>query len=162
MPDDLFTLTEHPTANYLIAGWRRQWSNGGRISSGLPRYLIEKNGAREIDIAVSPQLSTTSSILSHVRRGDVARVHRLRRGAAEAMEAIVHGDARSSRVVGRRIDQIALPAGVTIGAIVRGDDVIVAWEEVVVESGDHVILFVVDRGHVRAVERLFQVGLSFF
>ena len=126
-----------------------------------PAYVDLVQGG-EIDIAVSPQLSTTSSILSHVRRGDVAQVHRLRRGAAEAMEAIVHGDARSSRVVGRRIDQIALPAGVTIGAIVRGDDVIVAWEEVVVESGDHVILFVVDRGHVRAVERLFQVGLSFF
>ena len=44
----LFTLTDHPTAHYLIAGWRRQWSNGGRISSGLPRYLIEKNDARQI------------------------------------------------------------------------------------------------------------------
>ena len=126
-----------------------------------PAYVDLVQGG-EIDIAVSPQLATTSSILSHVRRGDVARVHRLRRGAAEAMEAIVHGDARSSRVVGRRVDQIPLPAGVTIGAIVRGDEVIVAWEEVVVESDDHVILFVVDRSHVRAVERLFQVGLSFF
>ena len=126
-----------------------------------PAYVDLVQGG-EIDIAVSPQLATTSSILSHVRRGDVARVHRLRRGAAEAMEAIVHGDARSSRVVGRRVDQIPLPAGVTIGAIVRGNEVIVAWEEVVVESDDHVILFVVDRSHVRAVERLFQVGLSFF
>ncbi len=126
-----------------------------------PAYVDLVQGG-EIDIAVSPQLATTSSILSHVRRGDVAQVHRLRRGAAEAMEAIVHGDARSSRVVGRRIDQIPLPAGVTIGAIVRGDEVIVARDDVLVASGDHVILFVVDKGRVRAAEKLFQVGLSFF
>lgn len=48
MPEELFTFSEKPEANYLIAGWRRQWSNGGRISSGLPRYLIEKNGGRQI------------------------------------------------------------------------------------------------------------------
>ena len=48
MPEELFTFTHQPEANYLVAGWRRQWSNGGRISSGLPRYLIEKNGGRQI------------------------------------------------------------------------------------------------------------------
>ena len=126
-----------------------------------PAYVDLVQG-REIDIAISPQLSTTSSILSHVRRGDMARVHRLRRGAAEALEAVVHGDARTSKVVDRRIDQIALPAGTTIGAIVRGKDVFVARDEEIVRSGDHVILFLVDKSPIRAVERLFQVGLSFF
>lgn len=48
MPEDLFTFTDTPEANFVVAGWRRQWSNGGRISSGLPRYLIEKNSGREI------------------------------------------------------------------------------------------------------------------
>ena len=48
MPEDLFTFTDKPEASYLLAGWRRQWSNGGRISSGLPRYLIEKNGGRQV------------------------------------------------------------------------------------------------------------------
>ena len=48
MPEDLFTFSDKPDSSYLLAGWRRQWSNGGRISSGLPRYLIEKNGGRQI------------------------------------------------------------------------------------------------------------------
>ena len=116
----------------------------------------------DIDIALSPQLTTISSILSHVRRGDVARVHSLRRGAVEAMEAVVHGDARHSRVVDRRIDQITFPPGVTIGAIVRDDEVIVAKDEAVIRSEDHVILFLADKSRIRAVERLFQVGLGFF
>ena len=97
-----------------------------------------------------------------MRRGDVTKVHRLRRGAAEAMETVVHGDARNSKVAGRRIDEVPLPSGVTIGAIVRGENVIVADAHEVVQSGDHVILFLVDRSRTRAVERLFQVGLSFF
>lgn len=126
-----------------------------------PAYVDVVQGS-DIDVAVSPQLATTSSILSQVRRGDVARVHRLRRGAAEALEAIVHGDARTSRVVDRPVGKISLPAGVTIGAIVRGKHTIVARDDVVIKNGDHVILFLVDKSRTRAVERLFQVRLSFF
>ncbi len=125
-----------------------------------PAYVDLVHGG-EIDIAISPQMSTTSSILSHVRRADVARVHSLRRGAAEALEAVVHGDERSSRVVGRRIDELTLPRGVTIGAIARGEGVIVVRDDTKVCSGDHVILFLVDKSRLRAVERLFQVGLNF-
>jgi trk system potassium uptake protein TrkA len=116
----------------------------------------------QVDIAISPQLATTSILLTHVRRGDVAQVHRLRRGAAEAMEAIAHGRPEESRVVGRRISDIDLPPGASIGALVRGDEVLIAHDDLVVENDDHVILFLIDKRRVAAVERLFQVGLSFF
>lgn len=114
-----------------------------------------------IDIAISPQQVTIGSLLAHVRRGDVAVVHSLRRGAAEAIEAVAHGDKSSSKVVGRAIVDIKLPPGTTIGAIVRGDEVIIASSNVVIESEDHVILFVVDKKRIKDVERLFQVGVTF-
>jgi len=57
MADELIIFEQKPTANYIIAGWRRQWSNGGRISSGLPRYLIEKLSAKKIG-ELGPQVST--------------------------------------------------------------------------------------------------------
>jgi trk system potassium uptake protein len=126
-----------------------------------PSYVDLVQGG-DIDIAISPQQSTTSSLLSHVRRADVARVHSLRRGAAEAIEAIAHGTEQDSKVVGRRIDQIPLPPGTTIGAIVRGDKVLIAHDNIVVASDDHVILFLVDKRRIGAVEKLFQVGLTFF
>lgn len=116
----------------------------------------------EIDIAISPQQATIGGLLTHVRRGDIVNVHSLRRGAAEAIEAIAHGDARSSKVVGRAIGEINLPEGTTIGAVVRGKKVKIAHHDVVIESGDHVILFVIDKRRIRDVERLFQVGLTFF
>jgi trk system potassium uptake protein TrkA len=128
---------------------------------GKTAYVDLVQGS-EIDVAISPQQATIGTLLSYVRRADVARVHSLRRGAAEAMEAIAHGDKNSSKVVGRRISDIKLPAGATIGAIVRDNEVLIAHDDVIVASDDHVILFLVDKGQVGAVERLFQVGLTFF
>ncbi len=114
-----------------------------------------------IDIAISPQQATIGTLLTYVRRGDVAAVHALRRGAAEAMEAVAHGDSTSSKVVGRMVDEIQLPGGVSIGAIVRGDEVLMAHHDTVIEDEDHVILFLVDKSRIGEVERLFQVGITF-
>lgn len=114
-----------------------------------------------IDIAISPQQAMIGTLLAHVRRGDVAVVHSLRRGAAEAIEAVAHGDSRSSRVAGRSIEDIKLPPGTTIGAIVRGDEVIIAHHDTVIHAEDHVILFLVDKKRISEVERLFQVGVTF-
>jgi trk system potassium uptake protein TrkA len=128
---------------------------------GKPAYVDLVQGG-VIDVAISPQQATTSELLVHVRRADVARVHSLRRGAAEAIEAVAHGDARSSRVVGRTLDEIDLPEGASIGAIARGDEVLIAHDHVVVEPDDHVILFLTDKRRIPEVESLFQVGLHFF
>ena len=126
-----------------------------------PAYVDLVQGG-DIDIAISPQQATTSSLLTHIRRADVVKVHSLRRGAAEAIEAVAHGDTKSSKVVGKTIRDIELPSGTTIGAIVRGETVLIAHADLMVESEDHVILFLVDKRKVAAVERLFQVGLTFF
>ncbi|MFT6464493.1 Trk system potassium transporter TrkA [Halopseudomonas sp.] len=126
-----------------------------------PAYVDLVQGG-EIDIAISPSQATIGTLLTHVRRGDIVNVYSLRRGAAEAIEAVAHGDPRSSKVVGRKIGEIDLPPGTTIGAIVRNEEVLIAHDSTLVESEDHVILFVIDKKHIRDVERLFQVGLTFF
>jgi trk system potassium uptake protein TrkA len=153
---DVFAaLTNSEEANILSAMLAKRL--GARKVMALinkPSYaeLIESGS---IDIAISPQTIIIGSLLAHVRGGDVVRVHSLRRGAAEALEAIVHGDDRSSRVVGKRVEEIKLPDGASIGAIVRGGQVIMAHHDTVVQCDDHVILFLSDRRHVEAVERLF-------
>ena len=126
-----------------------------------PAYVDLVQGG-EIDIAISPQQATIGSLLTHVRRGDVVKVHSLRRGAAEAIEAVAHGDQASSKVVGRAIETIELPEGTTIGAIVRNDEVLIAHDDIVIETNDHVILFLIDRREIQKVEHLFQVGFTFF
>ncbi len=126
-----------------------------------PAYVDLVQGG-EIDVAISPQLATIGSMLTHVRRGDVVNVHSLRRGAAEAMEAIAHGDKHSSKVVGKMVEEIDLPEGTTIGAVVRDDEVMIAHDDTVIQSDDHVILFLTNRKHIPAVERLFEVDLTYF
>src|SRR5699024_10067657 len=89
-----------------------------------PAYAdLVQGGA--IDIAISPQLATLSTLLTHVRRGDIVSVHSLRRGAAEAIEVIAHGDRKSSKVIGRKLSEIRLPPATTIGAIIRNDEVLI-------------------------------------
>ena len=125
-----------------------------------PAYVDLIEGGN-IDIVVSPQQATLGSILAHIREGDVAKVHSLRRGAAEAIETIAHGDPSSSEVVGRRIEEIKLPVGTNIGAIVRNEQVLIAHDDVVIEADDHVVLFVVDKARIREVEKLFHAPLTF-
>ena len=133
-----------------------------------PAYADLVQGG-EIDIAISPQQATIGSLLTHVRRGDIVNVHSLRRGAAEAIEVVAHGDNKNSKVVGRTIEEIDLPEGATIGAVVRAKkegeedhEVLIAHDDTVIESGDHVIVFLVDKQYTRDIERLFQVGFTFF
>ncbi len=120
----------------------------------------------QIDIAISPSHATLSNLLRHVRRGDVVAAHSLRRGAAEALEIIAHGDARSSKVIGRKIEDIELPRGATIGALVRGQGeqarVLIAHHDTVIQAEDHLILFVENKRQIAKVEKLFQVGVGFF
>lgn len=124
----------------------------------------------QIDIAISPSHVTLSALLRYVRRGDVVAAHSLRRGAAEALEIIAHGDANSSRVIGRRIEDIDLLNGksgaASIGAIVRGTgeaaQVLIAHHDTVIQSGDHLIVFVANKRMIPKVEKLFQVGVGFF
>ncbi len=131
-----------------------------------PAYVDLVQGG-DIDIAISPQTTTIGSLLTHVRRGDMVNVHSLRRGAAEAIELIAHGDRDSSKIVGRALEDIDLPEGANIGAIVRdkedgSSEVLIAHDDVVVQSGDHVIVFLLEKRHIRDIEKLFQVGFTFF
>jgi len=153
---DVFAaLTNSEEANILSAMLAK------RLGAHKVMALINKPSYAElmesgsIDVAISPQTVTIGSLLAHVRRGDVVRVHSLRRGAAEALEAVVHGNERNSRVVGRKVEEIPLPQGTSIGAIVRAEEVIMAHHDSVVEADDHLILFLSDRRHTDAVEKLF-------
>lgn len=159
--DVFVAVTDAEEANILSAMLAK------RLGAHKVMALINKPAYAElveagtIDVAISPKQITLGTLLAHVRRGDVVKVHSLRRGAAEAIEAVAHGSARESRVVGRRVDEVRLPRGAAINAVVRGDDVLMAHHDTVIEEDDHVILFVSDRRQIDEVERLFEVGVEF-
>ncbi|HVL59068.1 MAG TPA: Trk system potassium transporter TrkA, partial [Burkholderiaceae bacterium] len=165
---DLFCAVTSDDEDNIMASLLAKKMGARRVISLINRrdYAELMEGGR-IDIAIVPSQATLGQLLTHVRRGDVVAVHSLRRGAAEALEAIAHGDASSSRVVGRRIDQLDLPKEAAVGALVRtGPDgrskVLIAHHDTVVMPEDHVIVFVTNKRIVPRVEKLFQVGIGFF
>lgn len=133
-----------------------------RVMSLVNRGVyLDKLKHDDINAIISPHMTTIGSILAHIRRGDVVAVHSLRRGRAEAIEAIAHGDAESSKVVGKGVRDIPLPPGTGIGAIVREGEVIMPHADTVIQSEDHIILFMIDKKYIHEVEALFQVDVSF-
>ncbi len=159
---DVFcALTNDDEANILSAMLAKRLGARKVMSLINRASYVDLVESGDIDIAISPQQATIGSLLTHIRRGDVVKVHSLRRGAAEAIEAIAHGDESTSRVVGRTIDELNLPPGTTIGAIIRDGDVLIAHHDTRIESEDHVILFLVDKSRIAEVEHLFQVGITF-
>ena len=158
---DMFcAITNDDEANILSAMLAKQLGARNVMALINRAAYVELVESSSIDLAISPQQITIGSLLTYVRRGDVANVHSLRRGAAEAIEAVAHGDRDSSQVVGRTIEEIKLPPGTNIGAIVRGEEVLIAHHDTVVESNDHLILFLIDKSQIPEVERLFEVGIS--
>jgi trk system potassium uptake protein TrkA len=160
---DVFCALTNDDENNIMSALLAKQGGARKVIALINRsaYVSLLQGGK-IDIALSPAQVTIGSLLAYVRQGDVAAVHSLRRGAAEALELVAHGDRQSSKVVGRRIEEIDSPKGATIGAIVRGGKAIIAHHDTVIEAEDHIIVFVNDKNIVRKVEKLFQVNLGFF
>lgn len=159
---DLFVAVTNDDENNIMSSLLAKRMGARRVVSLINRRsYVDLLQSGQIDIAISPAQATIGTLLAHVRRGDVVAVHSLRRGAAEALEAVVHGDRESCKVTDRRVDEIDLPPGTTIGAVVRGDDVIMAHHDTLIRAADHVIVFVADKKTLPKVERLFQVGVGF-
>ena len=160
---DVFCALTNDDENNIMSSLLAKQGGARKVIALINRsaYVDLLQGGK-IDIALSPAQVTIGSLLAYVRQGDVVAVHSLRRGAAEALELVVHGDRLSSRVAGRLIGEIDLPKGATIGAIVRGDQVIMGHRDVLIEAEDHVIVFVINKAMVKKVEKLFQVSVGFF
>ena len=178
---DLFLAVTNDDEDNIMAG-----SLAKRLGCKRVVALINRRAYAEmieggpIDIGISPAQVSIGTLLAYVRHGDVAEVHSLRRGAAEALEVVAHGDRNTSKVVGRRIEEIDWPKGVTVAALVRNFDeaivvgqtddwtsitrygeVLIAHHDTVIEADDHVIIFCTRKKLVKKVEQLFQVGFHF-
>lgn len=159
---DTFIALTNDDENNIMSALLAKRMGARRVIALIQRKVYaELVQGGQIDIALAPSNATLSELLRHIRRGDVVAVHRLRKGVAEAIETIAHGDEGSSRVIGRPLEKIQLPKGAVIGAIVRGEQVIMAHHDTQIESEDHVITFVENRRLIPEVEKLFQVTPAF-
>ena len=177
---DLFLSLTNDDENNIMSALLAKRLGARRVVALINRrsYADLMQGG-QIDIAISPAQATIGKLLQHIRRGDVVAVHSLRRGAAEALELVAHGDEKTCKVIGKKVEDIQLPRGATIGAIVRrlprpqverisdlaarerDAEVIMAHHDTTICTDDHVIMFVANKRMIPKVEKLFQVGFGF-
>jgi trk system potassium uptake protein TrkA len=171
---DLFLSLTNDDENNIMSALLAKRMGARRVVALINRRsYAELMQGGQIDIAISPAQATIGKLLQHIRRGDVVAVHSLRRGAAEALELVVHGDEHTCKVIGKKLEALDLPRGATIGALVRRraqpgaehapeqDEVIMAHHDTVIQAGDHVIMFVANKRMIPKVEKLFQVSFGF-
>ena len=164
---DMFVALTNDDENNIMSALLAKRLGANRVMSLINRRAYaELVEGGNIDITITPSHTTLGELLKYIRRGDIEAVHSLRRGAAEALEIIVHGDKKTSKVVDRRIDEIDLPSEAFLGAIVRDKEetkeVLIAHHDVIIRNNDHLIVFVSDRKIIPNIEKLFTVAPSFF
>ena len=158
---DVFCAVTNDDEENILSAMLAKRQGARRVAALVNRDAYVDILESLIDSAISPSRLTIGAVLPHVRRRDVSAVHSFRRGA-EALEAVVHGDRETSAVVGRMVDEIQWPKGATLGAVVRGDEFIVARHDMKIQNGDRLILFADGRDAIQGVEKLLKVGLNFF
>ena len=105
-----------------------------------------------VDVVINPPQITVSSVLEHIRRGRIIDVHSIVEGLGEVLEAeAVSG----SDLVGLPLRKSRIPKGVTVGAVLRGEQIIPARGDTIIEAGDHVIVFA-KQGKSRQAENILS------
>lgn len=154
---DLFiAVTNQDEANIISSMLAKKLGVRRVIALVNNQSYIDLIHLNTIDIAISADRITTNNLLHYMRQGDTVKAFTLRRGAAEALEIIVHGSENTSKVIGRRLIDIDWPQDITIGCIIRENKVLFAHRDLVIEAEDHVILFLTDRARAQEVTQLFS------
>lgn len=152
------TVTDSDEINTLGAMLAKQHGSKETLSLVNNDAFHALSASMGIDAIVNPRAITVSGILQHIRRGRILSAYSLREGFGEILEAEALA---TSPIVGTALNEINLPEGIIIGAIVRHDEVIIPRGATVIEPNDRVILHATPDA-VKTVERLFAVRLEFF
>ncbi len=158
---EVFCSVTNDDAVNILSAMMAKWLGARRtmalINNSSYVEMLESTGSG-IDIVISPNQNTVGELLRYIRSGSTVEVHSLRRGVAEAIETVAIGDRQTSNVVGRRIEQLNLPDGAVVGAILRDGEVLIAHHDLEIQSDDHAIIFVAAKSTkmITHVQRLFE------
>lgn len=156
--DAVIAVTDDEKTNLLAAA--RAHAMGAKHSLVIvnDQSLEDLAAPLSIDTVINPRAITVSSVLQHVRHGRINAVYVVGENEAEIIEAEVLG---TCRVHGKLLRDIDWPEGIRLGAVKKGNDIIIPDGGLRLDEGDLVTIFAL-RGAVPEVERLFQVSLDYF
>lgn len=137
----------------LLMGLMAKQSGVSKTISKISRQnyakIIDRLG---IDVALNPIYITTSNILKYIRGGKIVSVSLLIGGDGEVTEIIIGKDLP---IIGKSLNELRLPKGIIIGAIVRAGNVIIPNGESVIQAHDRIVVFCLS-GDLPTLKIFFQ------
>ena len=156
--DFMVAVTSDEETNILISLLAKALGVRKTITRVSKMSYIPLVSALGVDTVVSPRLSAVSAILHFIRRGRIISVAPLKGEHAEAIEAEA---LETSAIVNLPLSQVKFPKGSIVGAIVRGDEIIIPRGDSIIRPKDRLIIFVLSKV-VPKLEDLLTVKLEYF
>ncbi|MBA4225137.1 MAG: Trk system potassium transporter TrkA [Hyphomonas sp.] len=156
--DFVIAITDDDKANLLISNLAKRAGAKRALALINSPELAGLASDMRVDTVLDPRALTVSQILMRMRRGRILNLQSLEDGMAEVAEGIT---LETSSLIGKPLGYDDLPEGMTAAAVVRGNQVIMADEDVIVRPEDHLIVFY-EAEMVRTVEKFFRVNPDYF
>lgn len=156
--DFMVAITGDEEVNILISLLGKTLGAKKTITRVSKWSYIPLVSAIGVDIVVSPRLSAVRAILQYIRRGKIISVAPLKGEHAEAIEAEALD---TSDIVNVPLSQVKFPKGAIVGAIVRGEEIIIPRGDSVIIPKDRLIIFALKKA-IPKLEKLLTVKLEYF
>ena len=118
-----------------------------------PNYALLQSSLK-IDDLIEPRMNTVSSILKHVHKGTIETAYTILNGEYEVIEAEI---IETSELINKELNNSNLPDGIRIGAILRGEDIIIPRSNFIFKKED-IVVFLAKRDQLPVVENMFRIS----
>ena len=149
---DMFcSVTDSDEANVMSSLLAKKLGAKKVLSLMNKQSFLDLIHQGEVDITVIPNEITIGVVLKNITKAKIERAHTFKKGKSEALELIASQEI-TPKIIGKGVDDIKLPNGCTISAIIREKEVKIAHHDVKIHENDHLIIFLSDKKLFPALE----------
>ena len=153
--ETVLALTNDDEDNLMVSVLVEKFSQDKRTMALInkPNYSLLQSSLK-IDDLIDPRMNTVSRILKHVHKGTIETAYSILNGEYEVIEAEI---INTSELINKELKNSNLPEEIRIGAILRGEDIIIPRSNFVFQKED-VVVFLAKRDHLSVVENMFRIS----
>ena len=153
--ETVIALTNDDEDNLMVCVLVEKFSKEKRTMALInkPNYSLLQSSLK-IDDLIEPRMNTVSSILKHVHKGTIETAYTILNGEYEVIEAEI---IETSELINKELNNSNLPDGIRIGAILRGEDIIIPRSNFIFKKED-IVVFLAKRDQLPVVENMFRIS----
>ena len=153
--ETVLALTNDDEDNLMVSVLVEKFSKEKRTMALInkPNYSLLQSSLKINDL-IEPRMNTVSSILKHVHKGTIETAYTILNGEYEVIEAEI---IETSELINKELNNSNLPDGIRIGAILRGEDIIIPRSNFIFKKED-IVVFLAKRDQLPVVENMFRIS----